>query len=55
MLNFLVAALLTFVVRGTVGTDHAVVQSTSDGFQKNSVNVATCDDSNIIGSSGSFW
>ena len=26
-----------------------------DGFQRNSVNVAACADSNVFGSSGSFW
>ena len=26
-----------------------------DGFQRNSVNVASCADSNIVGSSGSYW
>lgn len=27
----------------------------NDGFRRNSVNVATCQDSNVVGSSGSYW
>ena len=48
MLHFL-AAILTL----SAG-DVAVQVQGNDGFKKNSVNVATCEDSNV-GSSGSYW
>ena len=52
MLHLLAAVLITISAAGDAakdGNDDVV-----DGFKKNSVNVASCEDSNA-GSSGSYW
>lgn len=48
MMRLLAAILLT------LSNDDDVVVHANDGFKKNSVSVATCDDSNL-GSSGIYW
>ena len=48
MMRLLAAILLT------LSNDGAVVVHANDGFEKSSVSVATCDDSNL-GSSASYW
>ena len=70
MLQFLAAVLITIAAAGdnvpsgvpsndiSGGGNDATpvaIAEVDDGFKRNSVNVASCEDSNAIGSSGSYW
>ena len=62
MVHYLLVILTYLVVllpdphnNGYASGYNGFVDGANDGFKKNSVNVATCADSNLIGSSGSYW